>query len=133
MDVTHLDDQPLFAGLSKKQRALVAAHADEIDVPAGTEVIHEGALAWEFFVIVSGEAQVAHGAETIRTLGPGDFFGEIGVLTAAQRRTASVTATSPMTAIIMTSHELKAIANQMPEVAAHLRSAIAERSRDLTR
>jgi CRP-like cAMP-binding protein len=133
MDVAHLDGQPLFAALSKRQRALVAAHADEIDVAAGKELIHEGALAWEFFVIVSGSAQVAHGAETIRSLGPGDYFGEIGVLSPGHRRTASVITTSPMTAIVITSHELRAIANEMPDLAAQLRAAIAERSRELVR
>jgi CRP-like cAMP-binding protein len=133
MDATHLDQLPLFAGLSKKQRKVVAQHAEEVDIAAGTELVHEGSLAWEFFVIENGEAEVRQGTVTIRTLGPGDFFGEIGVLTGpGTRRSASVVTTSPMTAVVVTSHELRAIAGEMPDVAERLRAAIAERTKQLS-
>jgi cAMP-dependent protein kinase regulator/CRP/FNR family cyclic AMP-dependent transcriptional regulator/cGMP-dependent protein kinase 2 len=128
MDVTHLDGLPLFAALSQKQRQLVAQHAEEVDVAAGKELVHEGGFAWEFFVIRDGSAEVRHGAQVIRTLGPGDFFGEIGVLSApVGRRTASVITTSPMTAVVMSSHDLRAIAKEMPELADQLGAAIAQR------
>lgn len=129
MDAAHLDAVPLFAGLSNKHRQRVAEHADEVDVAAGKELVHQDGLAWEFFVIKSGAAEVRQGADTIRTLGPGDFFGEIAVLDAAgARRTASVVTSTPMTAIVMSSHDLRALAHEMPELAAGLRSTIAERT-----
>ena len=129
MDVAHLDGVPLFAGLSKKQRQRVAQHADEVAVAAGKELVHADGLAWEFFVIRSGEVAVRQGAETIRTLGPGDFFGEIGVMEGpGARRTASVVTTSATTAVVMSSHDLRMIADEIPQVAAGLRSAIAERT-----
>jgi CRP-like cAMP-binding protein len=127
MDVTHLDGLPLFAGLSKKQLQLIAQHADEIDLAEGKELIHEGALSWQFFVIKEGEAEVRHITKTIRTLGPGDFFGEIGVMTPDARRTASVITTSPMKAIVMSSHDLRALATEMPDLAERLRITITDR------
>jgi CRP-like cAMP-binding protein len=132
MDASHLDGLPLFAGLSKKERQLVAQHADEVSIAAGRELVHEGSIAWEFFVIESGRAEVRHGDQLVASLGPGDFFGEMGVLAADGRRTASVVATEPVSAIVMAAHELKAIAAAMPEVAARLRAAIAERTQQLT-
>lgn len=129
MDVAHLDAVPLFAGLSNKQRQRVAQHADELDVAAGKELVHQDGLAWEFFVIKSGEAVVRQGVDTIRTLGAGDFFGEIASLdTAGTRRTASVITTTAMTAIVMTSHDLRALAREIPALASSLRSTIAERT-----
>jgi CRP-like cAMP-binding protein len=132
VDVKHLDRLPLFAGLSKKEREFVAQHADEVELAAGKELVHEGAIAWEFFVIESGEAEVRHGADAVRTLGPGDFFGEIGVLADDARRTASVVTTSAVKAIVMAAHELRAVAHQMPEVADRLRTAVAERTRQFS-
>lgn len=129
MDVTHLDGVPLFAGLSKKQRQLVAQHGDECDVPAGKELVHENGLGWEFFVIKAGEAAVRQGGETIRTLRPGDFFGEISSLEGpGGRRTASVVTNSAMTAIVISSRDLRMIANDIPQVGTRLRSTIAERT-----
>ena len=80
---------PLFAGV-KRRRRQAAALMDEITVPAGTTLTREGAHADEFFVVVDGEADVvtrrlsplqSNDAPTrVGTLGPGDFFGEIGLL-----------------------------------------------------
>lgn len=132
MDATHLDGLPLFDGLSKKQRHLIAQHADEIDVDAGKELCHEGTLAWEFFVIEDGEAEVRRGVEPIAKLTRGDFFGEMGVLSPDKRRTASVVTTAPMTAIVMASHALRAMAKEMPDLADRLRTAIAQRAQAVT-
>lgn len=127
MDVAHLDG-PLFDGLSEGQRQLIAQHADEVSVTAGKELMHADGLAWEFFVIRSGEVAVRQGAETIRTLGPGDFFGEIGVMEGSgARRTASVVTTSPTTAIVMSSQDLRMLAGDMPQIGDRLQSTIAER------
>jgi CRP-like cAMP-binding protein len=131
MDGARLDGMSLFDGLSKKQRQFVAQHADEVDVEAGVELCHEGSLAWEFFVIETGQAEVRQGTQAIRTLGAGDFFGEIGVLSPDKRRTASVVTTTPMTAVVMTSQDLAAIRSEMPDVAERIRSTIAERTRAL--
>ena len=81
-----------FSGLDKRERARVAQHADEVDVPEGKRLAREGDLAYEFFVIREGTADVDVGGETKNKLGPDDFFGEIGVLEEERVRTATVTA-----------------------------------------
>ena len=123
MDADRLAEVPLFSGLSKRRRTLVARYADEIDVAAGAALIEEGHLAYEFFAILDGTAEVRHGDEPIRTLGPGDVFGEIGVLE-THKRTASVVATSPMTLVVMYAPELNSLSTHIPDVFAELQELI---------
>jgi len=121
-----LRSAPLFAGLGKKERRALAARTDEIDVPAGEQLAREGEFAYEFFVIEKGTAEVTHGSEHLADLGPGDFFGEMGVL-GHKRRGATVTATSPMEVIVMTEQALRSLNHDEPQVAQRLEEAMEER------
>ena len=77
-------------------------------------------------MIESGEASVTRGDDTLATLGPGDFFGEIA-LVETERRTATVTAQTPMVLLVMHSRDFTSMVGQAPAVAERLRTAIAER------
>ena len=132
MDESRLATLPLFASLTRRERGVVARHADEVDVPEGTLLVVEGRFSYEFFVIEEGTADVVHGERRIAELGPGDFLGEMGVMSDA-RRSATVVATSPITAIVMTAAALRYVAREMPAVGERLRAAIEERSERLTR
>ena len=126
MDVRDVESIPLFAGLSKDDQKVVAQYADEVDVPEGKVLAEEGRLAYEFFAIKEGTADVTLGGQHAAALGPGDFFGEIGLL-AGDRRVASVVATSPMSLVVLTGSQLRAIDSRMPGVAERIRSAMAQR------
>ena len=126
MEERRLKSAPLFAGLGKKERRALAARTDEIDVPAGQQLAREGEFAYEFFVIEKGTAEVTHGNEHLADLGPGDFFGEMGVL-GHKRRGATVTATSPMEVIVMTEQALRSLNREEPQVAQRLEEAMEER------
>jgi CRP/FNR family transcriptional regulator, cyclic AMP receptor protein len=117
---------PLFASASKSELAEIASIADEIDLPAGKTLIKEGDSGHEFFVIVEGTADVERGGKKIAKLGPGDFFGEIGLL-GGERRVASVTATSPMRLVVLTGAQLRAIESRMAPLGERIRAAMAER------
>jgi CRP/FNR family transcriptional regulator, cyclic AMP receptor protein len=127
VDPKDLKAVPLFASLRDDELRLVAQQADEVDVREGKQLITEGKFAHEFFAIKNGSADVVIDGNVIRTLGPGDFFGELALLV-ADRRTASVVATSPMDLVVLTASQFHAIERQMPSVAAQIRSAIEERS-----
>jgi len=126
MNADHLKSIPLFASLSRRDRDLVARYADEVDVPAGKTLTEEGGSAREFFVIDSGTASVTKGGQEINTLGPGDFFGEIGVLRHSPR-TATVTATSPMHLVVLFAQNFAALEDQLDEVAKVVERVMAER------
>jgi cAMP-dependent protein kinase regulator len=126
MDERDVASIPLFAGLSKDDQKVIAQYADQVDVKAGTKLAQEGRFAYEFFAIEDGTADVTREGAVLATLGPGDFFGEIGLL-GADRRVASVTATSPMRLVVLTGAQLRAIESRMAPVAQRIRAAMTER------
>jgi CRP/FNR family transcriptional regulator, cyclic AMP receptor protein len=126
MDAKELEHVALFSSLSKHEREQLAGWTDELSVPEGTELATEGRFAHEFFVIQDGAAEVRKDGERIAELGPGDFFGEIGLLE-TDRRTASVIATTPMRVIVMAQREFRSMEQEMPAVADRIRAAIRAR------
>jgi CRP-like cAMP-binding protein len=130
MDDSRLKNIPLFADLSRKERRALAQRADEVDLEAGRAIVREGEWAYEFFAIEEGTAEVRRGEQLLAELGPGDFFGEMGLI-GDTRRNASVVATTPMTLIVMTGQAFRQTAREMPEVGDKLRSAVEERGRQL--
>ena len=130
MDAARLESIPLFAGLSRKERRSVAQRADEVDIEPGREIVREGEWAYEFFAIEEGSAEVKRGDQHLAELGPGDFFGEMGLLENAPRN-ATVVTRSPVTAVVMTGSDFRQIDRELPEVAKKIRKAIDERCRHL--
>ena len=127
MDESKLSAVELFSNLSHDELARLSRITDEVVVPAGTTLIHEGAFAHEFLLIEAGTAEVRRDGRLLATLGPGEFAGEIGVIQDA-RRNATVTASSELTAIVMTARDLRGLAQELPSVAAQLDAAIAART-----
>jgi CRP-like cAMP-binding protein len=130
MDEARLKAAPLFADLSRKERRALAQRADEVELEQGRKIVREGEWAYEFFAIEQGTAEVRRGDQLLGELGPGDFFGEMGLM-ADTRRNASVIATSPLTVIVMTAQAFRQTARELPEVATKIRAAIEERCRQL--
>jgi CRP/FNR family cyclic AMP-dependent transcriptional regulator len=126
MDPKRLQSIPLFRGLSRRDLEQLGRWTDEVDVPAGKQLTKQGEFSYEFFVIEEGSADVARDGEHVATLGPGDFFGEIGMMEST-RRTASVVATSPMRLIVMAPREFNSMEGGMPRVAQELRRKLEER------
>ena len=126
MDAARLESIPLFSSLSARQRKELARHADEIEVEAGRVLVGQGRFSYEFFVIEEGRASVERDGAHVADLGPGDFFGEIGLLE-TERRTATVTAASAMELIVLTRQAFDAMAHDHPDVADVIRTAARER------
>ena len=126
MDAKRLRSIPLFEKLASKDLELVARHADEIEVPEGKVLTVEGERALEFFMILEGTATVSRSGAPIRRIGPGDFFGEIGVVQTTYR-TATVTADSHMKLVVMFGPEFSAIDSRYESVRDLVSQAIADR------
>src|SRR5439155_598384 len=94
MDAERLQSVPLFSDLTRRQLEQIAQWMDEVDLPAGKELLGRGSFAYEFVIIESGSASVSIEDRHVNDLGAGDFFGGIALLE-RPRRTASVQATSP--------------------------------------
>jgi CRP-like cAMP-binding protein len=130
MDLASLKGIPLFESLSTKELRDVAQRADEIDLAEGAELVRQGEFAYEFFVLLEGNAEVIRDGECIAVLGPGDFLGEMGIVSRATRN-ASVNATSPARVLVMTEQEFRSIAAQSPGVAERIRAACDRRAKTL--
>src|SRR4051812_49293984 len=126
MDARRLETLSLFSSLGKRERARLAQFADEVDVAEGADLTEQGRVAHEFFVIEDGTAEVVRDGNKQRDLGPGDFFGEIG-LTGGGYRTASVRATSAMRLVVLTASQFRTLQRELPDVARQLQEAIQER------
>jgi CRP-like cAMP-binding protein len=117
---------PLFSHLSRRQLAQVAKVADEIDLREGKEMTREGAPGREFFVILEGSADVRRRGRKINSLKPGDFFGEIALVTSVPR-TATVAATSPIRALVVTDREFRHLLEESPDIKTRVMQAMAAR------
>jgi CRP/FNR family cyclic AMP-dependent transcriptional regulator len=127
MDPDHLKTIPLFSSLSDKALRTVSVFSSETAVSAGKRLVHEGDYSYELIVIETGTADVIKGGEVVGSLGPGDVFGEMGMLSGG-KRTADVVATSPMHLITLSKWDLKRIST---EIGDQLKALVEERqSRD---
>jgi len=123
LDLDHLKTIPLFSSLSEKALNTVAVFATETSVSPGKLLVHEGDYSYDLIVIESGTADVIKGGKVIASLGPGDVFGEMGVLAGAKRM-ADVVATSSMRLITLSNWDLKRIS---AEIGDQLQSLVDQR------
>ena len=131
MDPARLKSIRLFEQFSDDQLRQIAPFADETSVPEGERLVREGDFSYELIGIEEGTAEVTRDGQHVGEVGPGDFFGEIGVMERSLR-TATVTATAPMRLITLTRWELRRMENDMPEAVEELRKAADERRPDST-
>jgi CRP/FNR family transcriptional regulator, cyclic AMP receptor protein len=124
----HLAEVPLFRACSTKDLKLISRAATEVDVPAGKELVREGAPGHEFFLIVGGKANVTRGKKKVATLGPGEYFGELSLLV-REPRNATVTADGPMTVLILGQREFTGVIDEVPGLARKLLTSMAARLR----
>lgn len=117
---------PLFEGLSKRELTELARVTDELAVPVGTVLCKEGGVGGEFFVILDGTADVTRSGKRLATRSAGEFVGEIALLTTS-RRTATVTATSPLRCFILTGRDFRRVLDENRSVERKVTQALAER------
>lgn len=127
MDVGRLKQLPLFSAVSEEDLKSISPFVKEVSVGEGTILTKEGDYSYELIAIEEGTADVLRDGEKLASLGPGDYFGEMGVVD-REKRTADVVATSPMRLVSLTTWEIKRMQRSMPEAIDKLRKTIEERS-----
>ena len=121
-----IKDVPLFAGCSKKELEQIAHIADEIDLPEGKALARQGAPGREFFVLLEGTVEVTRDGRFVDTMTDGDYFGEVA-LVSDEPRNATVTATSPVRALVVTDREFRMLLKESPEIEAKVNATLADR------
>ena len=114
MDVSQLKRIPLFAEVSEEALQKIAPFATLEEWPTGKEIVREGGFSNHFYAIEDGTAKVERDGEHLADLGPGDVFGEQGLLEHSER-SATVTATSDIKLIKIEHWELSRMKKAMPD------------------
>jgi CRP-like cAMP-binding protein len=126
VDPNRLKSIPLFKDVDDEELSQIAPFAEEEQVEADTYLVREGDFSYEFMAIEEGEAEVLRDGQHVADLGPGDFFGEIGLLE-KDRRTATVVAKTDMRLITLTGWDMKRMEKSMPEAVEKVRQVLEER------
>jgi CRP/FNR family transcriptional regulator, cyclic AMP receptor protein len=121
---------PLFAGCGTRQLEEIGQLADEVDVAAGTTLMTEGQHADEFFVIVEGSVRVSRGGTVVRTMGPGEFLGEIALVDGGPR-TATAVVETPSRLLVVGHREFHSLMEAHPQISMSILEALARRVRNL--
>ena len=128
--IDRLRSVPLFSACSDKELAFIASRADEVDLPAGKVLTEKGKSGGDFFIILEGTAEV-ESDKGKRTLGPGDFFGEIALIDNGPR-TATVKAATPLRCLVLGHSQFRDVLHQNGEIAVKILRAVTERLRAAT-
>jgi CRP/FNR family transcriptional regulator, cyclic AMP receptor protein len=117
---------PLFAGCSKRELGEIASVADELDLPSARDLTTEGSTGREFVVLVEGEAEVLRKGRLVAGLGPGDFVGEIALVT-GRPRNATVRTRGPARVLVLTTSGFRTLMRDVPSIQAKVLTALAQR------
>lgn len=120
---------PLFAHCTGTQLAFIATQVEDMDFPAGKVLCHEGQSGGDFFVLLSGSADVTRGSKKITKMAPGDFFGEIALVDGG-KRTATVTTTSPSRCLVLGPRQFQNVLHQDTDIAHRVMKALTLRVRE---
>jgi CRP/FNR family transcriptional regulator, cyclic AMP receptor protein len=137
MTLTHdhraelLAGTPLLAGVDPEGIAMVAQRMVEVDFPKDHVIARQGEVGTGFFLVASGSVRVVRDGETIATIGPGDFFGELSVLD-GRPRVAQVIANEPTRCLALATWDFEAVVKEQPAVALAVLRGLAGRLRELT-
>jgi CRP/FNR family transcriptional regulator, cyclic AMP receptor protein len=137
MTLTHdhrtelLAGTPLLAGLDPEGIAMVVQRMVEVDFPRDHVIARQGEVGTGFFLVASGSVRVVRDGETLATIGPGDFFGELSVLD-GRPRVAQVIANEPTTCLALATWDFEAVVKEQPKVALAVLRGLAGRLRELT-
>jgi CRP-like cAMP-binding protein len=125
----HLGRTWLFSTCNKKELGLIGRASDEVSVDAGRLLTEEGKPGFEFFLILDGKAAVSRSGRKVATLRPGQYFGELSLLS-RKPRDATVTSETPMQLLVLDQRQFDGIMDRVPGLAHKLMIAMAERLRE---
>ena len=117
---------PLFAGCSKRELGEIAMLADELDLPDARNLTRQGTGGWEFIVLVDGAADVFRDGHAVNELGPGDFVGEIALIT-GQPRTATVRTRGESRILVLNASGFRQLMRDVPSIQEKVLAALAAR------
>lgn len=127
--VEHLESVPLFSSCTKRERAAIARHTEQVELAPETVVISEGDVGDAFYVVLEGEAELLRGGGSLGTIGPGHWFGELALLDSAPRN-ATVVARDRLVLAVLGARMFAVLLKEMPNMSDKLLRGLARRLRE---
>jgi CRP-like cAMP-binding protein len=127
--IAKLKTVPLFAHCSNKQMEFIATQVEDMEFPAGRVLCTEGHTGGDFFMLLSGAAEVTRNGRPVAKMVPGDFFGEIAVVDGGPR-TATVTTTEPSRCLVLGPRQFQNVVHQNVDIAHSVMKALTIRLRE---
>jgi CRP-like cAMP-binding protein len=128
-NVERLQEVALFSACTDRELTQIVRAMDEVSVSPGKDIVTQGTLGHEFYLILDGRASVSRDGTTVAELGPGQYFGEMALLDGAPRN-ATVTASEPTDLLVLGQREFAAVLDTSPGVARKLLTHLAARLRE---
>ncbi|HWW53548.1 MAG TPA: cyclic nucleotide-binding domain-containing protein [Acidimicrobiales bacterium] len=128
----HLAEVPMFRACSRRELLAIGQRAEDLSYGDGAVIVEEGKKSDAFYVIVAGKARVSRRGRKVAELGPGDFFGETGLL-ARLPRDATVTAVGPVEVVSISRREFLGVLEDVPSVTRKVLEGMALRLHELDR
>ncbi len=125
-----LAEIPLFSGLSKRQRARLLEQATVVEHPDGREIAREGKGALAMHVVIEGTATVTVRGRDVRTLRPGDYFGEISMID-GEPRSATVSGGESLRTLLVPHPAFKRLLRDDPAIAQQMLLLLCARLREV--
>jgi CRP-like cAMP-binding protein len=127
-----LEHAPVFQGLDETHLSMLAKAAHERSFAAGTKIVQQGETrGLGFWVILDGTVDVKKGGTTVNTLGPGEHFGEMALLSTLDTpRSADVVANGDVRVLQLTRWDLRALVKEEPDIALAMMNAMMQRLRE---
>ena len=127
MDVKRLQSLPLFQGIANDELDAIAAKFQSAEMLAGSSLAKQDDFAYKFFVVLEGWVEVYRDFEHVADIGPGEFFGEMGVVS-GERRNARVTAKTRVDIAWMMPWDFEEMTTNNADIASRIAAVIAARS-----
>lgn len=127
-----LSRTPIFGGLPKRHLKALAKESGHQRFPAGKTLVTEGLVGSVFYTILEGTVRVSRGGRTVKRLGPGDFFGEMSILTRSPR-SASVITDTPVECVTLPASGMRSVLRAEPTICFKMLTTMAERLEETDR
>jgi CRP-like cAMP-binding protein len=122
-----LRNVPLFSSCSPKELRRIAAIADELSIREGKVLTRQGGPGREMFILLDGTVKVERNGEQVNVLGPGDFLGE-GALVLRKPRNATITALSPLRALVISDAHFTQLLEEDPRISTKVHETLVARA-----
>ena len=130
MDVKRLQSLPLFQGVDDSELEAIAGKFQTAEMLAGSSLAKQDDFAYKFFVVLEGQVEVYRDFEHVADIGPGEFFGEMG-LVSGEKRNARVTAKTRVDIAWMMPWDFEEMTKNNGDIAARIAAVIDARMGDL--